>query len=109
MAVQQQHHPGPGGGELSQLSVGEMLAGIIVFAPLLAAIPLVLTRVRVKAWAWLVEHQLVVSTHTLPIFDGVGLDFYRILIGAGAAGLVLTAGYATLRRRQRRGPGGGQR
>ena len=99
MAVQQQHRPGPGGGELSQLSVGEMLAGIIVFAPLLAAIPLVLTRVRMRVWAWLVEHQIVVPTHTLTIFEGRGLDTYRILIVLGAAGLAVAVGYATLRRR----------
>ena len=97
MAVQQQHS---GGGELSQLSVGEMLAGIIVFAPLLAAVPLVLGRVRVKVWSWLVEHQLVVTTETLTIFEGQGLDVYRILIVLVAAGLALSVGYATLRRRQ---------
>lgn len=97
MAVQQQHHPG-GGGELSQLGVGEMLAGIIVLAPLLAAVPLVLTRVRVRVWAWLVEHRLVVPTDTLAVFEGRGLDAYRVLILVGTAGLALAVGYATIRR-----------
>ena len=101
----QQHS---GGGELSQLSVGEMLAGIIVFAPLLAAAPLLLGRVRVKVWSWLVEHQLVVTTEALTIFDGQGLDVYRILIVLGAAGLAIALGYATLRRRQHLRLGGRQ-
>ena len=77
-----------------------MLAGIIVFAPLLAAAPLVLARVRAKVWSWLMEHQLVVTTETLTIFEGQGLDVYRILIVLGAAGLALAVGYVSLRRRQ---------
>ena len=103
MAVQQQHSPRPGvGSELSQLSVGEMLGGMIVFAPLMAAVPLVLTRVRTRVWAWLVEHQLVVPTQTLTIFEGQGFDVYRILIVLGAAGMAAAVGYATIRRRHQR-------
>ncbi len=59
-----------------------------------------------KVWAWLVEHQLVVTTEALTIFEGQGLDVYRILIVLGAAGLAFAVGYTSLRRRQQLRLGG---
>jgi hypothetical protein len=88
--------------EPSQLSIGEMLAGIILFAPLLAVVPLALGTVRQRVWTWLVEHQLVVPTQRWEIVAGIGLDIDRTLILTGLVGLALTLGYATLRRRLQR-------
>lgn len=103
MAVQPQQS---GGSDLSQLSVGEMLAGIIVFAPLVAAVPLLVERVRMTVWSWLVDHHIVVTTQTLTIFEGQGLDVSRIFIALSAAVLALAVGYATVRRRQQLRLGG---
>ena len=86
-----------------------MLAGIIVVAPLLAAVPLLLGTVRRRVWTWLVHNQLVVPTQTVAIVDGVGLDVDRILILIGLLGFALTAGYATIRRRLQQPPGPGAR
>ena len=104
MAIQQRP-----GNELSQLSLGEMLAGVIVVVPLLGALPLLIGNVRHRAWAWLIDHQVVVPAARLAIVDGIGLDTYRILILVGLLGFAVTIAYSSVRRRLSQRPAAGAR
>ena len=88
MAVQQQRHAGPGGGELSQPSQGRCSPASSSSRHCWPRSHS-LSNPRPDEGVVLARRasELVVPTDTLAIFEGRGLDAYRVLILVGTAGL----------------------
>lgn len=92
------------GNEIAQLSVWEMVATVVIIAPLIAGISLRFDRLRTLVLTWLSHQEVLVPNAVvdLPGGDGLGLDLNRLLVALGLAGLaVCVAAQAVHNRRLR--------
>lgn len=100
--------PGVGseiGAEIAQLSVWEMVATVVIIAPLLAGISLRIDRLRALVLTWLTRQDVLVRNATLvdlPGGDGLGLDLNRLLVALGLAGLAIWVAAQAIRSRRLR-------
>lgn len=92
------------GNEIAQLSVWEMIAALVIAAPILAGLSLRVSRLRPIVLSWL-DRQDVLVRHALvglPGADGLGLDLNRMLVVLGLAGLAIWVTAQAVRSRRLR-------
>ncbi len=99
--------PNPGaeiGNEIAQLSVWELIAAVVITAPLLAGISLRIGRLGPVVLAWLDRQDVLVRNALvgLPGGDGLGLDLNRLLVVLGLAGLTVWVSAQAVRSRRLR-------
>ena len=92
------------GNEIAQLSVWEMVATVVIIAPLIAGISLRIDRLRTVVLAWLSQQEVLVRNALvdLPGGGGLGLDLNRLLVAAGLTGLAVWVGVQAVRSRRLR-------
>lgn len=79
------------GNEIARLSVWEIIAAVVIAAPILAGLSLRVSRLRPIVLTWLDRQDILVhdTLVSLPGTDGLGLDLNRLLVFLGLAGLAI--------------------